>query len=33
VRTNLLQRYFMLTFTYNIKVFKKAEDKSKATHE
>jgi hypothetical protein len=24
VQTNLLQRYFMLTFTYNIKVFKKA---------
>jgi len=34
VQTNLLQRYFMLTFTYNIKVFKKAaEDKSKAGHE
>ena len=27
VQTNLLQRYFMLTFTYNIKVFKKTEDK------
>ncbi|MCW3104417.1 MAG: hypothetical protein JWO09_2857 [Bacteroidetes bacterium] len=34
VQTNLLQRYFMLTFTYNIKVFKQTrEDKSKATHE
>jgi uncharacterized membrane protein YgcG len=29
VQTNLLQRYFMLTFTYNIKVFKKAEEKGK----
>jgi hypothetical protein len=29
VQTNLLQRYFMLSFTYNIKVFKKpSEDKS-----
>lgn len=26
VQTNLLQRYFMLTFTYNIKVFKKPEE-------
>lgn len=35
VQTNLLQRYFMLTFTYNIKVFKKkAEDnKPKDKHE
>jgi hypothetical protein len=35
VQTNLLQRYFMLTFTYNIKVFKKpAEDTStKNKHE
>jgi hypothetical protein len=29
VQTNVLQRFFMLTFTYNIKVFKKAAEENK----